>query len=46
VWDVTTGDVYYDNFVLSDTIEEALAVIAVEPAGKLTATWGGLKMTY
>ena len=46
VWDVTTGDVYYDNFVLSDTMEEALAVIAVEPAGKIAATWGSLKITY
>jgi len=46
VWDVTTGDVYYDNFVLADTMEETLAAIAVEPAGKLTATWGSLKTTY
>ena len=44
VWDVTTGDVYYDNFALSDTMEEALAIIAVEPAGKLTTTWGSIRV--
>jgi hypothetical protein len=44
VWDVTTGDVYYDNFVLADTMEEALAVISVEPAGKLTTTWGSIRV--
>lgn len=43
VWDVKTGPVYYDNFVLSDTIEEAIAAIAVEPAGKLAAKWGRLR---
>lgn len=44
VWDVTTGDVYYDDFVLSDTIEEALAVIAVELAGKVSTTWANIKV--
>ena len=43
VWAVTTGDVYYDSFVLADTMEETTAVIAVEPAGKLTTNWGEIK---
>jgi hypothetical protein len=43
VWDVTTGDVFYDNFVLADTIEDALSVIAVESAGKSTTMWGKIK---
>jgi hypothetical protein len=44
VWDVMEGAVYYDNFVLADTMEESLAVIAVRPMGKLPATWGSLKI--
>lgn len=43
VWDVTAGSVYYDNFILSDTMEEALAIIAVESTGKLARTWGQIK---
>lgn len=43
VWDVQDGPVYYDNFVLSDTMDEAIAILAVEPGGKMTSTWGSLK---
>lgn len=43
VWDVTTGDVYYDDFVLADTMEETLAILAVEPAGKLITTWASIR---
>ncbi|MFC1717536.1 hypothetical protein ACFL6S_28000 [Candidatus Poribacteria bacterium] len=43
VWDVATGAVYYDNFVLADTMEETIAILAVEPVNKLTTTWGQTK---
>ena len=43
VWDVTTGDVYYDNFVLADTLKETIDILAVEPASKLSTTWANIK---
>jgi len=43
VWPVTDGDVYYDNFVLADTMQDTLSAIAMEPAGKSTTMWGKIK---
>jgi hypothetical protein len=37
------GEGYLDSLVIADTLEEATEVLAVEPVGKLSTTWGALK---
>ncbi len=40
---ITSGVSYYDNMVVVETLEDLKNVQAVEYAGKLAVTWGGMK---
>jgi hypothetical protein len=45
VWGKQTGEVFIDDVVIADTIDEIPLVQAVIANSKLAATWGGLKQT-
>jgi hypothetical protein len=42
-WGAQTGEVFIDDVVIADTIDEVPSTQAVSVAGKLTVTWGRLK---
>ena len=42
-WGAQTGEVFIDDVVIADTIDEVPSTQAVSVVGKLTVTWGRLK---
>ena len=42
-WGAQTGDVFIDDVMVADTMEEVKAEQSVSAAGKLVSTWGDLK---
>jgi len=42
-WGAQNGEVFIDDVMIADTMEEIAAAQSVSAAGKLISTWGGLK---
>ena len=42
-WGAQKDEVFYDDIILADTMEEIAAAQAVSAMGKLTCTWGAIK---